>query len=514
MNSTLLWTLVSLQIAMGAFDTLYHHEFTERLAWRATAHNELKLHAVRNALYGALFLTLAWSRPTGWLATLVILVLVTELLITLWDFVEEDLSRHLPASERVTHTLLALNYGGILVLLLPELIAMAAQSTGLAPISYGFGSLLLTGSALAVTLFGIRDWFMSGRTERLVQTPGAPLVAVLPPHQRLLITGATGFIGERLVAALAAGGHDVTALVRRPETAVKLTAPVRLITRLDQIPNEARYDAVINLAGEPVAGWLWTRAYRHRLLRSRIKTTRALVALMQRLDTKPAVLISGSAVGIYGERGDEQLSEVDTRGKGFAAGLCAAWENEAHKAAKLGVRVVRLRIGLVLGHEGGMLARMLPAFDLGLGGPIGTGRHWMSWITRDDLVRLIAHAIVTPDIDGALNATAPTPVRNSDYARALGRALRRPAVLPLPAWPLRQVLGPLADELLLGSQRVLPVKAEVTGFVFQHREIGPALAQAVGSPSAAQHLHPQQNAAVAFPACAPALPLRGSGAAQ
>jgi uncharacterized protein len=505
MNTTLLWTLVSLQIAMGAFDTLYHHEFTERLAWRATAHNELKLHAVRNAFYGSLFFTLAWSRPTGWLAVIVMLVLVTELLITLWDFVEEDLSRKLPATERITHTLLALNYGGILVLLLPELVAVAAQPSGLVPVNYGFGSLLLTVSAIAVTLFGVRDWFMSGRSARLAQAPAAPLVAALPPRQRILITGATGFIGERLVAALAAGGHDVTALVRRPETAAKLAAPIRLITRLHQIPDDARFDAVINLAGEPVAGWLWTRAYRHRLLRSRLKTTRALASVMARLDTKPAVLISASAIGIYGERGDEQLSEADTAGKGFAAGLCAAWENEAIKAAKLCVRVVRLRIGLVLGHEGGMLAQMLPAFDLGLGGPMGSGRQWMSWITRDDLVRLICHAIITPDLDGAVNATAPVPVRNTDFARALGVALGRPAFLPVPAWPLQRALGPMADELLLASQRVLPVKAEATGFIFRHRDIGSALNMATGAKP-----RPAAPDRVTFPACAPALPARGS----
>jgi uncharacterized protein len=509
MTTTLLWTLVSLQIAMGAFDTLYHHEFTERLAWRATAHNELKLHAVRNAFYGALFLTLAWSRPTGWLAVLVILVLVTELLITLWDFVEEDLSRHLPASERVTHTLLALNYGGILVLLIPELLAAAAQPTALIATNYGFGSILLTVSAIAVTMFGIRDWFMSGRSQRLAAPPAAPLVAALPPRQRLLITGATGFIGERLVAALAANGHDVTALVRRPETAVNLAAPVRIVTRLQQIPNDARFDAVINLAGEPVAGWLWTRAYRHRLLRSRIKTTRALVAVIARLDTKPRALISGSAIGIYGERGDEHLSEADTTGQGFAAGLCATWEKEALKATSQGVRVVRLRIGLVLGHEGGMLARMLPAFDLGLGGPMGRGGQWMSWITRDDLVRLIAFAIATPDLDGALNATAPTPVRNTEFAQALGAALGRPAYLSVPAWPLRAALGPLADELLLASQRVLPVKAEASGFKFLDRDIGRALALVSGGKSP-----PAETHAITFPACAPALPARGSARAK
>jgi uncharacterized protein (TIGR01777 family) len=198
------------------------------------------------------------------------------------------------------------------------------------------------------------------------------------------------------------------------------------------------------------------------------------------------VLVSASAIGFYGEGGDDHLSEADRptaiQRTGFAHRSCAAVETAASRLRGKGVRVVALRIGLVLDHTGGMLARMLPSFDLGLGGRIGDGRQWMSWIARDDLVRLIAHAIARDDIDGALNATAPAPVRNRDFTAALGHALERPAVLFIPAWPLRTLLGDMGREILLASQRVLPAKALGTGFRYDYPTIESALEAAVGGP--------------------------------
>ncbi len=489
MTDLTLWALVALQIAMGAFDTLYHHEFTERLAWRPNAGQELALHAVRNGFYGAIFLTLAWCEPHGLLAAALLVALVIEIGITLWDFVEEDLTRRLPATERVTHTLLALNYGAILSLLIPILWGWAHMQTGWTAVSHGYGSFLLSAAALGVSLFGIRDWFAMRRAAAFVTTPAASLADALPDHQRILITGATGFVGERLLAALSASGHEVTALVRSPEKAAKLGMPIRLITSLEQLPPDTRLDAVINLAGAPVADWPWTRANRFRILHSRLKTLRRLNAWLARLHTPPRVLISASAIGWYGPQADpvladQMLTEQAPAGDGFAGLTCRVVESEALRASAHGLRVVNLRIGLVLDRAGGVLARMLPAFDLGLGGPMGSGRQWMSWISRDDLVRLIAHAVVTETLEGAVNATAPAPVRGQDFAHALGKALKRPAVLAVPAWLLRLVGGQMAEEILLSGQPVTPAKALTSGFHFKHPTLATALASALGQPAA------------------------------
>ena len=195
---------------------------------------------------------------------------------------------------------------------------------------------------------------------------------------------------------------------------------------------------------------------------------------------RPAVLVSGSAIGWYGLRGDEALDETADGEDCFSRRLCVRWEAAAMAATSLGVRVVRLRTGLVLATEGGMLSRMLTPFEFGLGGPFGDGRHWMSWIHRDDLVRLIIHAIATPTLEGPVNGVAPTPVTNKAFATALGRALGRPAILPAPAAPLRLALGDFADELLLRGQRVLPKAASDSGFHFVFPELGDALGSIVG----------------------------------
>jgi uncharacterized protein len=478
MTSPLLWTLISLQIAMGAFDTLYHHEMMERLAWRASQLRELALHGIRNLLYAGLFMTLGWLEIHGLWSVLMMAVLAAEVLITLIDFVEEDMSRKLPASERINHALLALNYGAILALLGPILFAWSQLPTGVAPAFHGLGSVLATLATGGVVVLGVRDLFASHRLARLAFDPPGPLAQALSARQRVLVTGATGFIGRRLVEALTAAGHQVIVLVRNPANA-SLATPFHMVTSLDQIANESVIDAVINLAGEPIAT-PWTIRVRRRILRSRITMTRDVVRLMARLDRCPAVLINGSATGWYGLWQDESLTEFDGGKSCFTHRVCEAWERAAKRAERLGTRVVRLRIGLVLGIDGGLLARLLLPFEFGLGGPIGHGQQWMSWIERDDLVRLIAHIIATPSLTGAVNATAPTPVRNAEFARELGRALRRPALLRLPAWLLHRLLGDFADELLLGGQRVFPDKAQIGGFTFRHSTVADALAALLG----------------------------------
>ncbi len=305
----LLWTLIAVQIAMGAFDTFYHHELTERLAWRPSQRHELRLHGVRNILYAMLFLILGWSEVHGYLAVMVIAVLVAEIVITLMDFVEEDVSRKLPASERINHTLLALNYGAILVLLLPVLIEWAGQRTAVIPAFYGFCSLLAAAAAIGVSLFGLRDLAASRRLARLNRQSVSGLVAGLPGHQTILVTGATGFVGSRLVASLTDAGHHVIALVRNPAKADALYPPIRLITKLDQLADDTKIDAIVNLAGEPIGNGLWTEAKRRRILDSRIGMTNDVVRLIGRLERRPGVLVSGSAIGWYGLWQDQPLTE-------------------------------------------------------------------------------------------------------------------------------------------------------------------------------------------------------------
>jgi len=475
----ILWLLIALQIAMGAFDMLFHHELTERLAWRPSQARELRLHGYRNLLYALLFAALGSLQVTGLFAWLVIAVLVAETVITLIDFVEEDRSRKLPASERVTHTLLALNYGAVLALLLPILIAWAEAPSGLAWSFHGYWSLFMLAASLGVMPFGVKDLAAARRLARL--KPAAPdgLLRGLLPKSRLLVTGGTGFIGQRLIAALVAEGHAVTLLTRYPRKAADLPAPLTIVTDLDQIPNDARIDAVVNLAGQPIAGGLWTEAYKRALVRSRIETTRAVVSLIARLERKPRVLVSGSAIGVYGADVDtptDETAAIHADGS-FAQQLCIGWEAEAWHAAKQGVRVVLLRTGIVLDPAGGTLGSLLPAFDLGLGGRFGKGRHWMSWIARDDLVRLIGHSIAREEVVGPVNAVAPEPLRNGAFAKALGRALGRPAMLPLPSWFLTHALGGLGREIFLGSQCLVPEVALHSGFVFRATDIETALAR-------------------------------------
>ncbi len=481
MITDILWTLIAIQIAMGAYDTLIHHEMTERLAWRPSQKAELRLHAVRNALYGVVFLALGWSELHGAWAITAMLILAVEIVITLWDFVEEDLSRRLPPTERINHTLLTLNYGAILALLVPVLLDWSQRSSAIVVTHYGLWTALMTIAAIAVFVFALRDWAAANRSLRLGQEPAHGLTAAIGAHRRtVLVTGATGFVGSRLVAGLAADGHDVIALTRDKSKAAALATPHQVIDDLDQIPATAEIDVIVNLAGEPIADRPWTTKRRETILASRLRMTDDIVALCARLDRKPEVLISGSAVGWYGVREDELLDETAAPGTGFASEVCRQWEARAREAETHGVRVVLLRIGIVLGTEGGFLARLLMPFEFGLGAVLGSGRQWMSWITRDDLVRLIAHVIATPALAGPVNAVAPQPTRNADFMRSLAAALGRPLVLRAPAFALRP-LGALADELLLGGQRVLPGSVLETGFAFRQPTLGPALLTIVGA---------------------------------
>jgi hypothetical protein len=277
----------------------------------------------------------------------------------------------------------------------------------------------------------------------------------------VVITGASGFIGREVSKRLAAAGHVV-----RPVSLRSTLAPDAL----------AGANAVINLAGEPVAQ-RWTASARDKILRSRVEGTKALVAAMRA--QPPQVLINASAVGYYGSRGDEILIESAPPAQDFLGRVALAWEEAAQAAEPLGVRVARIRIGVVLGKGGGALSKMLLPFRLGVGGRLGNGKQWMSWIHIDDLMELIAFLMKESTVRGVFNATSPFPVTNREFTQALAEALHRPAILPVPAFALRLALGDMA-EVLLASQRAIPDAAQRAGFVFEHPDIFTAFTQIAG----------------------------------
>jgi len=301
---------------------------------------------------------------------------------------------------------------------------------------------------------------------------------------RIVVTGGTGFIGLPLCQRLVGLGHAVTVLTRNPGAARSVLDPRMSVIGWEGFrgPTDGLMaalgdgDVIINLAGAPIAAGRWNTQVKDRLRQSREGTTSALVAALSKLPTRPVLLISASAIGYYGSRGDEPLTEESPSGAGFLASLCREWEAAARAAERLGVRVVLPRIGVVLGRHGGALAKMLPAFRMGLGGPVGSGAQWMSWIHLDDLIELLLF-LLNEAVGGPVNATAPHPVTNREFARTLGRTLGRPAWARVPAPVLRLLLGEMAEELLLTGQRVLPHRAEALGFRFRY----PTLSEALGA---------------------------------
>jgi uncharacterized protein (TIGR01777 family) len=301
----------------------------------------------------------------------------------------------------------------------------------------------------------------------------------------VLITGGTGFIGRELALNLLTDGHTVTVLTREITSAGnRVPSGARAIRDLAKAALPV--DAVVNLAGANLGAARWNPVTRMAFRTSRIDTTRRLVDWLRRLDPerRPKVLVSGSAIGWYGPRGDEPLSESATPGDDYSATLCRDWEAEAGKAEALGVRVCTIRTGIVLGPQGsaggGALAQMLPAFRLGGGGRMGSGRQWMSWIHRADHVALMRFLIDRAELRGAFNATAPNPVTNAEFAKTLGRVLKRPAVLPMPGFALKMIVGEMA-EILLTGQRVVPQAVVDAGFAFAFPTLEAALQDVLGT---------------------------------
>jgi uncharacterized protein (TIGR01777 family) len=296
----------------------------------------------------------------------------------------------------------------------------------------------------------------------------------------MLISGASGIVGTALRHVLAARHSSVRQLVRGA-----VRAPGQITWNPDARPAVTDADALegcsaaFHLSGASIAGRRWTAAYRNELVTSRVETTRVLAETLASLRIKPKVLVVASAVGIYGDRGDEVLDESSSAGTGFLADLCRNWEKAARPAQDAGIRVVHARFGVVLGKHGGALAKMLPLFRAGLGGKLGSGRQWVSWISLEDAVAALLFAADTSSIAGAVNLTAPQPVTNAEFTGALARALHRPSMMPAPAFALRLALGQMANETLLASQRAVPSKLLEAGFHFTHPALDDALQAAL-----------------------------------
>lgn len=296
----------------------------------------------------------------------------------------------------------------------------------------------------------------------------------------ILLSGASGFIGSHLAKSLAADGHKVVHLARAGSgTAPAVARTVSWDPEAGRVDREAlaraRVDAVVNLAGEPIAQ-RWTPSRRRRIRESRVRGTTALAEALAALPVKPGVFVSGSAIGYYGaRRGDEVLDEGAAPGSDFLAQTARDWENATEPASNAGIRVVTTRTGLVVGNHGGVLEPMLLPFRLGLGGRMGSGQQWMSWIALDDMVRALRFLVDTPAMRGPVNLVAPEPVRNAEFTKALGRVLGRPAILPVPVFALELLFGTMADNTILASQRVASKKLAGAGFTFRHPRLEEAL---------------------------------------
>lgn len=298
-----------------------------------------------------------------------------------------------------------------------------------------------------------------------------PELATKLTHLPILVTGGTGFIGSRLVARLQRAGAQVTVLTRDAQRARQVVDDAHFVTDLQAAAATAPR-AVVNLAGAGIADRPWTSSRRRILLDSRVALTRQLRDALQA--NPPDVLVNASAVGYYGTDPQRSFTEADGPGSGFAADLCRQWEEAADAFSTLGSRVVRLRIGVVLG-PGGMLARMRLPFSLGLGGRIGHGRQWMSWVRIADVLGLIERSLTDEAFSGAINATAPEPVTNADFTATLGKVLHRPTIFPVPAFVLRTLLGDMAEELLLAGAKVRPQQALENGYVFAQPDLEAAM---------------------------------------
>ncbi|HVP41785.1 MAG TPA: TIGR01777 family oxidoreductase [Terriglobales bacterium] len=293
---------------------------------------------------------------------------------------------------------------------------------------------------------------------------------------KVAVSGASGFIGAAVVRRLEASGHQVSRMVRgnaRPGEIHWIPAGA-----LDAASLEG-FDAVVHLAAENISG-RWTATKKARILNSRVQGTLTIAAMLARLQQKPKVLVSASAIGFYGSRGDENLDESSAPGSDFLAEVARQWESATEAASRAGIRVALVRFGVVLGASGGALKQMLGPFQMGVGGRIGSGQQWMSWVGLEDAAGAVEHAIVNDAVRGPVNVVAPNPVRNTEFTKTLGEVLHRPTVFPMPEFAVKVAFGEMGVSLLLGSQRVMPKKLQESGYQFRFPELRAALENSIG----------------------------------
>lgn len=490
------YSLLLAQALLGAFDNLWHHELGARLPQRACARLELALHAAREAIYGLLFIGLAWLEWRGLWALLPAGMLMAELVITCADFLEEDRTRTLPPLERVLHTVLAVNFGVLLGLLSPVFLHGLRSPSALVPVHHGLWSWFFTLGGLAVMLWSARNARAAMHWHARRTHAGAALPRADRPASgatTVLVTGGTGFVGTALVRRLLDEGQRVIVLTRDVCQARRLFEHrVWAVDRLDDIPCETRIQSIVHLSGAPVLGFPWTAARRRLLVESRTQTMERLLQLMRRLDEAPRVLVSASAVGYYGLPGAQfQLNEAAPPQPGrFQSALCVAAEHEAQRAEALGVRVVRVRLGIVLGHGGGAFPGLDFAARLGLGVCIGNGRQPVPWVHLDDAIALMRFAIAHEGLHGPVNGVAPEVVAQATFAREMAAAHGRRTRLRVPAWILERTLGEMA-ELLTQGQHAAPIVALRAGFRFAYPSLSAALRQLADT---ARHLNAAPSA--------------------
>jgi uncharacterized protein len=484
---SLVLPLLTTQIALGALDNLWHHEITEGLPAKRAARAELATHALRELCYGLLFGALAWWSWHGAWSFAVVAVLLAEVTATLADFVIEDSTRRLPRFERILHTLLAINFGALLVAFAPMLIDWARQPTGIAPSAHGAAwSWFLTACSAGVLAWSARNAVAAWRHLRpAVWERRVPRPAAKANPKRVLISGATGFIGRHLVYALIERGDAVIVLARDRDKAEDLFGPhVQIVTNLETLDRAARIDAIVNLAGAPLAARWWTARRKRTLLESRLSVTDALLSLAARLATPPRTWINASAIGYYGVRNDDvPLHEKTAPQPIFQSELCRRWEAAAARASELGVKVALLRMGVVLGADGGALPALARPVRLGIAAIMGGGKQWVSWIHVDDLIALVLFVLDQETLAGPVNATAPAPVRHGELMEAIAAALHaRPLRIRVPDRALRGALGELA-QFFVDGQRVMPDRATALGFRFRYATAGAALESLLAPPA-------------------------------
>lgn len=297
---------------------------------------------------------------------------------------------------------------------------------------------------------------------------------------RVVVTGSSGLVGSKLKNVLTEAGHQPVRLLRKRAGKEGDLHWNPASGELDPSQLEG-VDAIVHLGGENIAAARWTDEQKKKMRDSRINSTKLLVDTIGKLQNKPKVFVCASAIGYYGDRGSEELTEESTMGRGYLAELCKDWENAAKPAADFGVRVVNLRIGVVLAKDGGALSKMLPPFQMGVGGNLGSGKQYMSWISLDDVAGAILHCIETDKLSGPVNAVAPVAVTNAEMSKTLAKVLNRPAIFPAPAFALKLALGEMADELLLSSAKIVPTKLQETKFQFQHPDLEQAIRAALKS---------------------------------